>query len=212
MSGSLTRIEIKFSRVKLLVPLALFSFFMVVCLYFFFNPETDSEDTRQYATWLVRALSAVFVVAFFVGARSMFRQLISSKPALILDSEGITDNSSDLSPGFIKWSDIEEVLQRRVNGARVISLRVVDDIDISVPNLELATKTFRAVHALGGESENISDTALVVAKESGTTKQWNTLSGEENIVDIYAEDLSSDFESLYEDIFNFHNQQKTSTK
>ncbi|MDZ7918648.1 STM3941 family protein [Rhodoferax sp.] len=50
---------------------------------------------------------ALLGVAFF-GKTGLFAltRLFSNKPAVIIDSVGITDNASALAAGFIPWSDI----------------------------------------------------------------------------------------------------------
>jgi hypothetical protein len=54
----------------------------------------------------------------------MLEKLIKNEPALIISADGITDNSSGVSAGFIPWSDIIAVKEAVIANQRFINLVV----------------------------------------------------------------------------------------
>jgi hypothetical protein len=54
--------------------------------------------------------AAIAAILFFgFGIFYFLRKLIDKKPGLIIDDNGIIDNSSAVSVGLIPWSDIEHI-------------------------------------------------------------------------------------------------------
>lgn len=62
----------------------------------------------------------------FFGACAIFisQKLFDKKPGLIIDEEGITDNSSGVSAGKILWKDVKEISEHEVMGQKFIMLRM----------------------------------------------------------------------------------------
>lgn len=56
----------------------------------------------------------VFILSFGWSARLSFLRLTGSIPALVIDSDGMEDNSSWASVGRVKWSEINEIKTKRV--------------------------------------------------------------------------------------------------
>jgi hypothetical protein len=59
------------------------------------------------------ALMGLFGLIFFT------KKLLDSKPAIILDEEGLTDNMSAISLGFILWADINYVSELSIQPTAV---------------------------------------------------------------------------------------------
>lgn len=73
--------------------------FIIIGATMILLPDTDIGRIGTIVGWSsVSFFGAVAVYALI--------RLNSNKPALIIDSKGITDNASGLSAGFIPWSDI----------------------------------------------------------------------------------------------------------
>lgn len=49
------------------------------------------------------------VIFFGLVAVTMFRKFSDKKPGLIINNQGITDNSSGVSAGLIPWNDIDKI-------------------------------------------------------------------------------------------------------
>jgi len=56
-------------------------------------------------------ITAITVIIAVIGFAlvTTWKQCLSKKPGLIIDEEGLTDNSNMLSPGFIPWRDIVSI-------------------------------------------------------------------------------------------------------
>jgi hypothetical protein len=52
------------------------------------------------------------------------KKLADSRPGLIIDYRGITDNTSGISAGFIPWSDIKEFKTARILNQKFIMVVV----------------------------------------------------------------------------------------
>lgn len=188
MTPTLERTEITFSKIKLMPWLALIVLFVFISLLFLFGPnELFDQSSRhnssaQQSRWNVRILGFVYVVVFFVAAKSIFTQMTRSEPALILDSEGINDHTSDFSQGLIKWSDIDEVSQLEVDGSKLISLHMKKPVEYGELNETLLAVARKATHLLSEDSINIS-----------------------------TQDLSVDFDGLFVLIRGYHNRYKSTT-
>ena len=86
------------------------------------HPQTSNPIINSP---FVKYPSAVLsVVMGILGGYFFFQKLQDKRPALILSSEGITDNSSAISAGFIPWSDITEVTSIKVSGQKMVVIQV----------------------------------------------------------------------------------------
>ena len=54
------------------------------------------------------------------------RKLSDKKPGLIIDKNGITDNSNASSIGLIEWSDISEIKTSQVMSTKFIMIEVIN--------------------------------------------------------------------------------------
>jgi len=74
----------------------------------------------QYVMIGVACLGVVFVGVVGVV---IFNKLRDTRPGLVVSDEGITDNSSGVSGGFIPWSDVLEIKPYSLFGGH--SLRII---------------------------------------------------------------------------------------
>jgi hypothetical protein len=81
-----------------------------------------SPQAAIFATFLS------IISVFFFGACGMYGifRLIQDKPALILNAEGIVDNSSLLAVGPVAWQDISTVSVSEYRGMHMVTLEVSD--------------------------------------------------------------------------------------
>ena len=72
-------------------------------------------------------LIGLFSIVFFGwGFIILFKRLFTSHSLLIVDDQGMTDNSSALALGFVPWEDIENVQLRHMLNQTFISVSVKD--------------------------------------------------------------------------------------
>ncbi len=73
---------------------------------------------------LVIATGIVAVLFFGAGAIFLISKLLNIKPGLLINSKGLTDNSSGLAAKLIDWSDIEKFNEIGVFGQKLIVILV----------------------------------------------------------------------------------------
>ncbi len=102
------QVEIPLSKTKMLLTFFSAIAFVGLGLWFLLNPPKTNH-------WLFGNPTFIFVtglasVLFFgLVAITIFRKFSDKKAGLIINRQGITDNSSGVSAGLIPWSDIQEI-------------------------------------------------------------------------------------------------------
>ena len=119
------RVEIKLSKVKLFIMLLGCLLFVTAGILFIINP-------KNYESFLIRSPTFILIsgwtsVLFFGFIGFFILKKIGNKlPGLVISEEGITDNSSGLSAGFIPWSDIIAIKETKVVNQKFINIVVKD--------------------------------------------------------------------------------------
>jgi hypothetical protein len=74
------------------------------------------------------AIAIGAAAAIFFGPIGVFatRRLFDPTPALLVDAEGIVDNSSAVASGRIAWSEITAISTSEVVGQRFVNIHVAD--------------------------------------------------------------------------------------
>lgn len=102
------QIEIPLSKTKMMLTFFGSLLFVGLGLWFLINPPKSTH-------WLFGNPAVIFIagiasVLFFgLVAVTIFRKFSDKKPGLIINKQGITDNSSGVSAGLIPWTDIQEI-------------------------------------------------------------------------------------------------------
>jgi hypothetical protein len=97
-------IVIKHSTQKL-VFFTVLSLVFVIGGYFMFGKESN-----RYSKEVLYAASVVCIVFGLIGSGVFIKRLLSKdKTALLIDSKGVTDKSTSVSPGLVPWSDITDI-------------------------------------------------------------------------------------------------------
>lgn len=77
--------------------------------------------------WLVRAMFGIICgLLFRLYGISIAKRLLIKKPSLIIDKEGFTDNTSAVSVGFLKWSEIKEFRVYDFMGQKFLGIEPID--------------------------------------------------------------------------------------
>jgi hypothetical protein len=125
MTNSFEKIEIPLSKKKLILMLIGSIGFVAVGLWFVIQPPTISNSFFGNPTTIL--LSGIASILFFgLCAVFMARKISDSKPGLIVDKIGITDNSSGISAGQILWSDIENISVIEMHRQKLIMLHLIN--------------------------------------------------------------------------------------
>ncbi|MBN2614925.1 MAG: hypothetical protein JXR71_04465 [Bacteroidales bacterium] len=117
------RIEIPVSKSKLLGLLVGAAVFFVVGIFLYITPESFvSVQFKDTQTMMLMGIAGIL----FSGVTLIFgiRKLLNKKPGLIIDQQGITDNTTASSAGLIEWNDITAIETKKVLTNRFMLIRV----------------------------------------------------------------------------------------
>ncbi|MDR0467747.1 MAG: hypothetical protein LBG67_02725 [Campylobacteraceae bacterium] len=114
--AQMEQIEIQLSKKKMFLTFLGAMVFVGLGLFMLINP---SMSTKYNSTFV--AIVGLFSVLFFgLAAIIIFRKLLDKKAGLIINQQGIIDNSSGVVAGLILWEDIEEVMVLNVSGQKFL--------------------------------------------------------------------------------------------
>ena len=107
------QIEIPLDKKKMLLTFFGAITFVGLGVLFLINPSmfVTTIFRNQIIIFIVGLASVLF---FGLVAITVFRKLSDKKAGLIINRQGIIDNSSGVSTGLVLWSDIEEIKISRV--------------------------------------------------------------------------------------------------
>ncbi len=100
----------------------------------------DADTIRSWRKFnspgLVYGVGIVSVGFFGMSGIFAIRKLVDTSPGLIINRDGITDNSSGVSVGFIPWSDVVKIGEYSRHGQKWFLVHVKDpDIYINRASL-----------------------------------------------------------------------------
>jgi hypothetical protein len=118
-------IIIKGDKTKL--RLALYGSLLFVGFGFFFliAPAILSRVSDEFAIVLI-AVGLLCIVLFGFATSFFLKKLKDNSPAFIISEDGITDNSSAISMGFIPWVDIAGIGEVSAVGQRFVTVKLND--------------------------------------------------------------------------------------
>ncbi|MFV0531429.1 MAG: STM3941 family protein [Flavobacteriales bacterium] len=117
------QIEIPLSKTKMTMTFLGALAFVGLGLWFLINPPKSNH-------WLFGNPTIIFVVGLasiiFFGliAITIFRKFSNKKAGLIINRQGITDNSSGVSAGLIPWEDIIDITVSQVMSQKFLMIIV----------------------------------------------------------------------------------------
>jgi hypothetical protein len=122
------RIEIPLSKSKLILMLIGALVFVAIGFWFIIAPPQIDNSYWGNPTKITIAGYAS-IIFFGLCAVVLIRKLPDTKPGLIIDSTGLTDNSSGLSAGHILWIDIENISVLEIHKQKLLMLEVKNPQD-----------------------------------------------------------------------------------
>jgi hypothetical protein len=120
-TSSLDIIEIPLSKTKMVLTLIGSALFITAGVWFVSNPY---EFHRAHL--LISIVGVVVIIFFGVVALYIVSKLFDTDPGLIIDDDGITDNSSMFAVGFVPWEDVTDINVIEVSGQKIIMIMVTD--------------------------------------------------------------------------------------
>tara|TARA_B100000809_G_C14858811_1_gene431082 strand:+ start:86 stop:634 length:549 start_codon:yes stop_codon:yes gene_type:complete len=122
------KIEIPLSKNKLFLGIVGSILFVVLGIWLFINADGFQEHSMRLLR-NPRVIKGTGILAtLFFGTTGIygFRKLFDKKIGLIIDSNGITDNSNASSVGLIEWNDISEIKTQQVMSTKFLLINVTD--------------------------------------------------------------------------------------
>lgn len=156
------QIEIPLSRKKMV--LSLLGAIMFVVIGFWFIIYRDQIDTPILGDpILISIIGVISILLFGLISILLFRKLFDKEAGLIINQQGIVDNSSGVSAGVILWSNIKEIKVTQVMSQKFIMIIIdnpqeyIDKVSNSLRrrNIEINYKSY-------GSPINISSNALKI--------------------------------------------------
>ncbi len=102
------QIEIPLSKKKMTLTLLGSIIFVGLGIWFLINPPKINNPIFGNPTVIFIA-GLASIIFFGLVAVTIFRKLSDKKAGLIINRQGIIDNSSGVSAGLVLWTDIEEI-------------------------------------------------------------------------------------------------------
>ncbi len=110
------KIAIPLSRAKLTRLVILSILFLAAGLWIIIsNPQISNPFFNHPVVKIIASCASVMMG--LSGIYIFAKKLFDKKPGLILSEEGIYDNTSAFKFGFIPWTDIAEIYEKKVQGA-----------------------------------------------------------------------------------------------
>ncbi|WP_120498672.1 STM3941 family protein [Kiloniella sp. EL199] len=88
------------------------------------SPDSIENNRRFNNIYLVYGVGILGVTFFGYCALIGVKKMLTSAPGLIFNKEGIIDNSSGVSVGFIPWKDITDIKISQIAHQKFISIVV----------------------------------------------------------------------------------------
>ncbi len=117
----MSRTTIALSKTKLIKNTLFTLLFFIAGLLFIIRPFWFIRSTDSS---IIVIIGYILLILAGLGLLVYLVKLFDRKPGLIIDAEGITDNSSGVAAGKILWSDIKKISVERVSGQQFIMVEV----------------------------------------------------------------------------------------
>jgi hypothetical protein len=118
-------VVIELSKKKVLLLIVGSIAFVVLGLWMFsLDASSIARNLPRKDPRFVHGVGVAAIVFFGLCGSIGLRKLFDKKPGLVLNSSGITDNSSGLSAGFIPWSEIEDATILQVGAQKILIIMV----------------------------------------------------------------------------------------
>lgn len=114
----------------------------------------------------MRAIGTMAIVFFGGGLLLGVRVILTGKAPLIIDEEGIIDNSSAVRAGRVRWEEIVEIKTTVIAQQHKVLTVIVSDPEKFIENGSPARQKLNAANSqLSGSPINISTTTLAIGFE-----------------------------------------------
>lgn len=116
--------------------------------------------------WFINTLGILCIVLFTLGFVYMIKNYFEDSPGIVLDSTGLTDNTSAFSPGHIPWKQIIGFRVRNIYSTPLLGVKLVDPYYLSKNSFFLVRFNDYLNHKICGSSILISVNTLEIEFDS----------------------------------------------
>lgn len=122
------KIEIPISKKKIYLGILGSLLFVIAGIWLFFNTNLYVDfPLRLFRNpIIVKAVGILGILFFGTTGIFGFKKLFDKKVGLIIDSNGITDNSNASSVGLIEWNDITDIITKQVMSTKFLLINVTN--------------------------------------------------------------------------------------
>ncbi len=154
---------IKLSKIRIILLLLGALMFVALGVWFLTMDPESAKDLFDTSTMLEVYLISLATIGFF-GACGVigFKKLLDKSPGIILNAEGIWNNSGGLSADFVKWSDVSGIEEYQIEKQNFIAVHVKSPNEQEKNDSTLKKAVNRANKSLSGTSINISSNSLKI--------------------------------------------------
>src|SRR5690625_4129564 len=99
--------------------------FIVLGFFFIFDPG-DFKSPFIHQVLIIRLLGFIALIVFGYFLGTYIPELADKSPGLVIDEEGIVDNSTEVSLGKIIWEDIKNIYSKKVATNKFILIEVIN--------------------------------------------------------------------------------------
>ena len=119
-----------------------------------------ADQQNRQAPFLMRTVAIAGILCF--GSCTIYGcyKFFDNRPGLVIDSQGIIDNSSAVAVGRVFWREIIDIRESSITGQRFVSIEVIDP-EIFIRQSNFLIKMLNAANLkLMGTPINISANSL----------------------------------------------------
>ena len=155
-------IIIPLSKTKILLLFIVAIAFVIFGIWFLNDPEKFANSSyRPRSSEFIQIIGIVAVIFFGICGIFAFKKLFDKKNGLVINDNGITDNSSGTSVGLIKWNDIIGIGIAQVHSQKFIMLEVSNpEYYIDLKKNKIGKMAMRANYDKFGSPISISANSL----------------------------------------------------
>ncbi len=117
------QIEIKLSKLKFVLMLLGCIAFVTISVLFVANPSHFKSLVAR-STTLIFISGLLGIIFFGISGYFILIKIGDKTPGLIISDKGITDNSSNISSGFIPWEDIKTINEKIIARQKFVNIVV----------------------------------------------------------------------------------------
>lgn len=154
------QIEIPLSKSKLVKLIVVSLVFIIIGIWLITKPPTIGNPILGNST-LIFIVGASSILMFGTMLIFLIKKIFDKKPGLIISDNGMLDNMSLFSAGYIPWSDVIEIKEILIKKQKMMNVVVKDPQDYIKKQKNGLTKKFLQMnYDASGMVIGISDVSL----------------------------------------------------